>query len=75
MDWCGENYNSSETEHTEFSQALNNTGRHMWLELCRGYSHNPIPPYVAQVANSWRVTGDHKELLLRIYIYYVALWK
>eukprot|EP01084_Bolivina_argentea_P002914 5432_1 len=61
VDWCGENYNNSKTEHTEFSNALNATGRHMWLELCRGYSHHPIPTYVAQVANSWRVTGDHKD--------------
>ncbi|ETO04553.1 hypothetical protein RFI_32846 [Reticulomyxa filosa] len=50
-------YNTQE-QHTEFGEALNNTGRSMWLELCRGYGYPP-PPYVAQVTNSWRVTGDY----------------
>lgn len=33
----------------------------MWLELCRGYSYSPIPTYVADVAQSWRITGDHQD--------------
>lgn len=57
IDWCGGNLINSQLQHTEFSIALNLTGRPMFLELCRGYWH-PAPPYVAQVANSWRVGGD-----------------
>eukprot|EP00662_Eupelagonemidae_sp_cell21_P053514 gene53514-9882_t len=48
----------SKTLHSNFSHWMNATGRHMHLELCRGYSH-PIPDYVAEVANSWRVAGDN----------------
>lgn len=39
---------------------MNATGRPMWLELCRGYGL-PTPSYVAKVANSWRITGDHHD--------------
>ncbi|ETO07252.1 hypothetical protein RFI_30140, partial [Reticulomyxa filosa] len=60
IDWCGNDLYNAQEQHTEFSEALNNTGRSMWLELCRGYGYPP-PPYVAQVANSWRVTGDHHD--------------
>eukprot|EP01084_Bolivina_argentea_P123815 219414_1 len=60
IDWCGgDRYNATQ-QHTQFSNALNATGRHIWLELCRGYSYPP-PPYVAQVANSWRISGDHHD--------------
>ena len=59
MDWCGDTYgHSSEELHRNFSKWLNATGRPMHLELCRGYKH-PIPDYVAEVANSWRVAGDN----------------
>jgi len=61
VDWCGGHTDDPEKQHTEFSHALNATGRPIWLELCRGYSYDPIPPYVAQVANSWRTTGDHQD--------------
>eukprot|EP01084_Bolivina_argentea_P002904 5415_1 len=60
IDWCGNNCTNPQQQHTQFSNALNATGRPIWLELCRGYSHPP-PPYVAQVANSWRMTGDHHD--------------
>ena len=60
IDWCGSDLNNPEKQHTEFSQALNSTGRHIWLELCRGYEYPP-PDYVAKVANSWRVDGDHSD--------------
>ena len=56
MDWCGSDLHNSTEQHTEFSNALNATGRHFWLELCRGYGYPP-PPYVAQVAQSWRIAG------------------
>ena len=55
MDWCGDDLTNATEQHTEFSNALNATGRPIWLELCRGYDYPP-PPYVAKVANSWRVT-------------------
>ena len=60
-DWCGKKPNEPEQLHTAFSAAMNATGRPMWLELCRGYSYDPIPDYVAKVANSWRTTGDHQD--------------
>jgi len=60
VDWCGDDLTNPEAQHTAFSHALNATGRHMWLELCRGYSYPP-PPYVAAVANSWRISGDHHD--------------
>lgn len=61
VDWCGGQLTNAEKQHTEFSQGLNATGRPIWLELCRGYSYNPIPDYVAKVAQSWRTTGDHQD--------------
>eukprot|EP01084_Bolivina_argentea_P003389 6352_1 len=60
LDWCGHNLTNAQQQQTEFSQALNKTGRHMWLELCRGYAYPP-PPFVAEIANSWRITGDHYD--------------
>ncbi|EGD81464.1 alpha-galactosidase [Salpingoeca rosetta] len=61
VDWCGHDLFDSKLQHTELSNALNATGRPIWLELCRGYSYDPIPPYVAEVAQSWRATGDHQD--------------
>eukprot|EP01006_Ploeotia_vitrea_P050618 TRINITY_DN67478_c3_g19_i1.p1 TRINITY_DN67478_c3_g19~~TRINITY_DN67478_c3_g19_i1.p1 ORF type:complete len:416 (+),score=48.85 TRINITY_DN67478_c3_g19_i1:34-1281(+) len=61
IDWCGGELNNSTKQHTEFSNAMNETGRHMWLELCRGYPHPP-PPYTREVAQSWRATGDHHDV-------------
>lgn len=57
MDWCGKKPEDSKTLHTNFSRWMNATGRPMHLELCRGYKRGD--PYVAQVANSWRVAGDN----------------
>lgn len=61
VDWCGGHLTNPQQQHTEFSNALNATGRPIWLELCRGYSYTPIPSYVAEVAQSWRLTGDHQD--------------
>jgi hypothetical protein len=48
--------------HTNFSHAMNATGRSMHLELCRGYPYPPATPeYVAKVANSWRIARDHHD--------------
>ncbi|XP_062518978.1 uncharacterized protein LOC134194089 isoform X2 [Corticium candelabrum] len=64
IDWCNTKVNGKEidpeTVHTEFSKALNATGRPIFLNLCRGYSYPP-PSYTAKVANSWRVNGDHHD--------------
>jgi len=60
MDWCGKTFgHTSEELHRNFSHWLNATGRPMHLELCRGYEKHPIPDYVAEVAQSWRVAGDN----------------
>ena len=39
---------------------MNATGRPIWIELCRGYGFPP-PTYVANVSQSWRITGDHHD--------------
>eukprot|EP00937_MAST-01D_sp_MAST-1D-sp2_P000224 g224.t1 len=61
VDWCGGHLTDPQAQHTNLSHWLNATGRPIWLELCRGYSYDPIPKYVAEVANSWRTTGDHQD--------------
>jgi alpha-galactosidase len=61
VDWCGGHLGNPEEYHGNLSAALNATGHPIWLELCRGYSYNPIPGYVAAVAQSWRTTGDHQD--------------
>jgi len=60
IDFCGDDAPSAQGQHTEFSHALNATGRPFWLELCRGYSYPP-PLYTQQVAQSARVSGDHSD--------------
>lgn len=37
IDWCGDELNNATQQHSEFSHALNATGRPIFLELCRGY--------------------------------------
>jgi alpha-galactosidase len=99
MDWCGYDLTNSTQQHTEFSQALNATGRHIFFELCRGCEHClsssfllipssyslPPPAYCPEVANSWRVTGDHQDywastlyemtaLINQSYQAYVCVW-
>ena len=63
IDWCGDQEGFSPQElHTNFSRAMNATGRSMHLELCRGYPYPPATPrYVAEVANSWRIARDHHD--------------
>merc|ERR1719305_907172 len=63
VDWCGGHLTDPEAQHTAFSKSLNATGRPIWLELCRGYKYDKgqIPSYVADVAQSWRLTGDHQD--------------
>ena len=64
IDWCGDKdllkSLDPQVMHSNFSQWLNATGRPIHLELCRGYDYPP-PPYVADVAQSWRVSGDHVD--------------
>jgi len=60
MDWCGENL--EEKNHLEFGKALNQTGRPIWLELCRGsYETQNHYGYASSVAQSWRSSGDHHD--------------
>ncbi|XP_065845536.1 uncharacterized protein [Oscarella lobularis] len=64
IDWCNTKVNGTELDyekvHTEFSKGLNATGRPIFLGLCRGYPYPP-PDYTRQVANAWRVNGDHHD--------------
>ena len=57
MDWCGSGLYNGKLQHTEFSNALNATGRPIWFEICRGYGYPP-PEYLVNISNSWRVWYD-----------------
>ena len=60
MDYCGD-FDSPEG-HANFSKALNATGRHIVLELCRGpYQEEDKWGYAPGVAQVWRATGDHHD--------------
>eukprot|EP01084_Bolivina_argentea_P085470 154465_1 len=59
-DWCGNNLTNPQQQDTVFSNALNATGRVIWLELCRGYGWPP-PDYVREVSQSYRLSGDHQD--------------
>mmetsp|Transcript_10672 Transcript_10672/g.13266 ORF Transcript_10672/g.13266 Transcript_10672/m.13266 type:complete len:440 (+) Transcript_10672:297-1616(+) len=62
LDWCGTDHisqNYSELQ-PQFSEALNNTGRTIWFEICRGYPYPP-PASLYQISNSWRINGDHRD--------------
>jgi alpha-galactosidase len=60
MDWCGDNCN--EAGHEQFSKALNDTGKHIVLELCRGtYQDEAKWGYAPSVAQLWRSSGDHHD--------------
>ena len=54
--------NESAAGHKNFSKALNNTGRPMAFELCRGdYEKMPNWGYADSVAQLWRAAGDHHD--------------
>jgi len=60
MDWCGSN--CAESGHEAFSKALNETGNHIVLELCRGaYQEMNKWGYAPSVAQLWRASGDHHD--------------
>jgi len=60
MDWCGQDRTSN--GHKEFSYQLNQTGRPIVLELCRGdYQTENKWGYAPQVAQLFRATGDHHD--------------
>jgi alpha-galactosidase len=60
VDWCGDNKTTQ--DHIDFSAAMNKTGRHMVLELCRGnYRDLPNWGYAPNVSQVWRAAGDHHD--------------
>lgn len=60
VDWCG--LMLTDGLHEQFSKAMNKTGRHMWLELCRGpYQKKEKWGDAAAISQSWRSTGDHHD--------------
>jgi len=60
MDWCGQH--CTEDGHKQFSTYLNQTGRPIVLELCRGsYQTQNKWGYAPQVAQLWRASGDHHD--------------
>jgi hypothetical protein len=60
IDYCGGH--DSPTGHHAMSAAMNATGRHMVLALCRGpYQQDEKWGYAPEVAQVWRATGDHHD--------------
>jgi alpha-galactosidase len=60
VDYCGGG--DSPDGHKNLSKAMNATGRHMALELCRGpYQQQDKWGYAPEVAQGWRATGDHHD--------------
>lgn len=60
VDYCG--HGDSPDGHKNLSRAMNATGRHMALELCRGpYQEEDHWGYAPQVAQGWRATADHHD--------------
>lgn len=58
MDWCYNDGMDAKTTYTEFSQALNRTGRPIHFNMCEWGTDNPWE-WGPRVAQSWRATGDH----------------
>ena len=56
MDWCG-GASDVKGSYANMSKALNETGRHIALNMCRG----DLKPWswIDAYAQSWRVTEDH----------------
>lgn len=67
LDWCGDvkdhfvidGIKDGKIYHKEFAQALNNTGRPMFLEIVAGYWF--LRHETAEYANSWRFCTDHHD--------------
>ena len=56
MDWCG-GASDVRGSYANMSKALNESGRHIALNMCRG-DERPWG-YIDAYAQSWRVTEDH----------------
>lgn len=65
VDWCGGNLTHPQQQHTQFSHALNATGRSMLYQICRGYTNTTDliaeSPWVTEIAQEARATGDHHD--------------
>eukprot|EP01084_Bolivina_argentea_P002907 5420_1 len=62
LDGCHKPSNESWQDlHTQFSVALNNSGRHILLELDGGYSLQPPPTYPPSIAQAWKICPDHHD--------------
>ena len=62
FDWCGDikkQLLKGATAHEEFVQALNATGRPMFLEVVAGYFF--LGSRIRSYANAWRFCEDHKD--------------
>ena len=61
FDACNRPKNESfESLHQQFSKALNQTGRHILLELDGGYPL-PAPPYPPKLSQAWKIVRDHHD--------------
>eukprot|EP01084_Bolivina_argentea_P002908 5425_1 len=61
FDGCSKPKNeSSQALNTQWSQALNKTGRHILLELDGTYPL-PAPDYVKDLGQAWKINPDHHD--------------
>jgi len=60
MDWCNTKGLDPQTQYTQFSKALNVTGRPIYFEMCEWGVNNPWE-WATPVANQWRTHGDHLD--------------
>jgi len=60
VDWCNTNGLVPKTQYTEFSKALNDTGRPIFYEMCEWGVDDPWV-WGPDVANQWRTAGDHHD--------------
>ena len=62
LDWCGDikkQILDGKKAHEEFAQAMNATGRPMFIEVVAGYFF--LGKDISHVANSWRFCVDHHD--------------
>jgi len=60
MDWCNTEGLDPKIQYPQFTTALNQTGRHIFFEMCEWGVENPWE-WATPVANQWRTAGDHHD--------------
>eukprot|EP01124_Arcella_intermedia_P024789 TRINITY_DN4263_c0_g1_i1.p1 TRINITY_DN4263_c0_g1~~TRINITY_DN4263_c0_g1_i1.p1 ORF type:complete len:398 (-),score=70.60 TRINITY_DN4263_c0_g1_i1:48-1241(-) len=60
VDWCSTTGLDPQTQYSQFSHALNVSGRAIFFEMCEWGVNDPWK-WGAPLANQWRTTGDHHD--------------